>query len=403
MTRQRASIDPMNDGELDFEASTSADDTAFAPGAWCSDPDERRAYLRLAWIQGLGPRRMAQLLGYFETPSAALAAPLSQLLQIDRLGPKLADSIRTARHDDWSDKVLAECHRTQTQVIMPGDATYPRLLSELSDPPLCLFVRGAFEPADQLSLAVVGSRHATTYGKQATETIVRGLARAGLTIVSGLARGIDAVAHRAALDVQGRTLAVLGSSLSEIYPPEHAELADEISRSGAILSETPPFLPPKPGVFPARNRLISGLSLGVLVVEAADRSGALITASHAGDQGRDLFAVPGPINARMSRGANRLIRDGAILVQDAQDIIDHLGPLVASAKLDGAREVRHPAELKLNEQEQQVLQAIGDTLTDIDEVVMRSGIAISRVLSTISVLELRGLVIRQGARNLQRR
>jgi DNA processing protein len=200
----------------------------------------------------------------------------------------------------------------------------------------------------------------------------------------------------------GRTIAFLGSSVTDIYPPEHEELANEVAQRGALISETHPFSKPKAGVFPQRNRLISGMSLGVVVVEAADRSGSLITASHAGEQGRDLFAIPGPVNSRMSRGCNRLIRDGAILVQDAQDILEHLGPLVDHAEISPDRVIHHPAELQLNPQEQQVLQAIEAIPTDLDQVIVRSGLAPSRTLSTISALEMRGIIRRTGARTVQR-
>ena len=236
-----------------------------------------------------------------------------------------------------------------------------------------------------------------------TEMLARGLSRSGLTIVSGLARGIDAVAHREALETGGRTLALLGSSVTNIYPPEHDQLAIDVAKQGAVISETHPFSKPKSGVFPQRNRLISGLSLGVIVVEAADRSGALITASHAGEQGRDLFAVPGPITSRMSRGTNKLLRDGAILVRDAQDVLDHLGPLVEAAQIAPGRSIHHPAELKLNEIEQKILQAVQVEPTDVDEIVVGTGLEVPRVLSTLSVLEMRGLIRRTSGRHFCRR
>jgi DNA processing protein len=205
------------------------------------------------------------------------------------------------------------------------------------------------------------------------------------------------------LNSGGRTIAVLGSSVSDIYPPEHRKLAERIAEQGLLLSETHPFAQPKAGVFPQRNRIISGISLAVVVVEAADRSGSLITASHAGEQGRDVFAVPGPATSRTSRGCNQLIRDGAVLIQDAQDVVEHLGPVAKSFPSSSGLEVKTPAELQLNDVEQAVLGAIESLPTDIDAVIARCGLPVPRVLSTLSVLELRGFILRSGGRSVARR
>jgi DNA processing protein len=319
------------------------------------------------------------------------------------VGPKLSTLIRDASQDSLAERVQRHCLESRTTILLPGDSAFPRLLTELPNPPVLLFMRGSFSAADQLSIAMVGTRHCTSYGKTMAERLAKGLVRVGITIVSGLARGIDAIAHRAALEAGGRTIAVLGSSVTDIYPPEHKLLSEDIVLNGALVSETHPFAKPKAGVFPQRNRIISGLSLGVIVVEAADRSGSLITARHAGEQGRDLFAVPGQATARMSRGCNQLIRDGAILVQDAEDVIEHLGPLVERAKVNEDQVVHHPAELQLNEIEQAVLQAIEENPTDIDLIIVRSKMPLPRVLSTLSVLEMRGLIHRPSGRTVARR
>lgn len=364
---------------------------------------QQRDYLRLAFTPGVGPQLFQNLVEYFETPSEVLAAKRSQLHEVERIGPKLAEAIHFSSKDDLVDRIWEDCLTNEVRILFPDDQEFPRLLREIPSPPLYLFIRGDIKPVDQLSIAIVGTRHATSYGRMVTEGLSRSLARSGLTIISGLARGIDSIAHRSAMEIEGgRTIAFLGSSVTDIYPPEHEELALQVSQRGALISETHPFSKPKAGVFPQRNRLISGMSLGVVVVEAADRSGSLITASHAGEQGRDLFAIPGPVNSRMSRGCNQLIRDGAILVQDAQDILDHLGPLVDHAEISPDRVIHHPAELQLNPQEQQVLQAIEDIPTDLDQVIVRSGLAPSRTLSTISALEMRGIIRRTGARSVQR-
>ncbi|MEX2559999.1 MAG: DNA-processing protein DprA, partial [Pirellulales bacterium] len=278
--------------------------------------------------------------------------------------------------------------------VPQSDGEYPRLLREIHDPPAVLYVKGRIAPADALAVAIVGSRHGTHYGIAQAERLASSLAHAGLTIVSGLARGIDAAAHRGALAAGGRTLAVLGSGILNVYPPEHQPLAVEVINSGALISEMPVHSAPSSASFPQRNRLISGLSLGVIVVEASDRSGALITARHAMEQGREVFAVPGRVDSRLSHGCHRLIRDGAKLVETADDVLEELGPLVEAAERTDGRAIHHPAELLLNPLEQQVLDAIRVDPTPIDEVISTSRLAAPQVLATISVLEMRRLVRR---------
>lgn len=364
--------------------------------------EQRDSYTRLALVPGVGPRTIAALIAHFGSPAEVLQATLSQLNQVSRIGPKMASLIRDAKSSDLCDRVLEHCEQQNVHLLLPGDSNFPKWLMELRDPPPLLFLKGSLLEEDSIAIAMVGTRHCTYYGKTMAERISKSLARKGITIVSGLARGIDAVCHRSALDVGGRTIAVLGSSVTEIYPPEHTQLALDVTQQGALISETHPFAKPKAGVFPQRNRIISGLSLGVVVVEAADRSGSLITARHAGDQGRDVFAVPGPVTSRTSRGCNQLIRDGAILVQDADEIIDHLGPLSVNVRSKEGNIVSHPAELQLNEIEQKVLQCIDAQPTDIDTVVHRTQLPVPRVLSTVSVLEMKGLVRRPSGRTVCR-
>jgi DNA processing protein len=405
-------LEPSLDGYDEVQDESSPDDSrrdediddvdCYSPIRSIPEHD-RDAFFRLALIAGVGPKLIAKLISHFGSAEAVLNATLSQLGSVPRIGPKLSMCIRDGSQSDLADRVTEHCRAHGVNILLAGDAGYPRLVSELADPPIVLFVRGEFTQADQLSIAMVGTRHCTNYGRTMAERISKGLARFGITIVSGLARGVDAVCHRGALDVGGRTIAVLGSSVTDIYPPEHTELANEIVKHGVLISETHPFSKPKAGVFPQRNRIISGLSLGVIVVEAAEKSGSLITARHAGDQGRDLFAVPGPANSRMSRGCNLLIRDGAILIQDPEDVIEHLGPLVDKADLGKGTVVHHPIELQLNEIEQAVLQAVECTPTDIDQVIVTSGLPVPRVLSTLSVLEMRGLIKRLTGRSVVRR
>jgi len=352
------------------------------------------AALRLSLVPGVGPRLRRALLERFGSAAAVFAAAPSELRAVERVGPKLADKILRAEERIDVEAEVARCREHDVAIVPEAADDYPRPLREIHDPPGVLFVRGQLKPEDSLAIGMVGTRHATPYGLRQAERLAGSLARAGLTIVSGLARGIDAACHRGAIEAGGRTLAVLGSGVLNIYPPEHKQLAAEVAQQGAVISESPPTFEPLAGSFPQRNRLISGLSLGVLVIEAGERSGALITARHAMEQGRDVFAMPGSVESRASRGCHRLIRDGARLVESADDVLEELGPLVEPAPRDDGPAVHHPAELQLNEIEQQVLAAIDGEPTPIDQVVARSGLAVPRVLSTLSVLEMRHLVRR---------
>lgn len=363
---------------------------------------ERRAAIALALVPGVGPRLTGLLMAHFGSALRVLEARRSELMEVERVGPKVAEAIVAARGSDLAWRVIDHCHQQRVTILLPGDRHYPAPLRNLPDPPPLLFQRGQVTAADGLAIAIVGTRHPTHYGLTMAKRLAVELVHAGFTIVSGLARGIDAQAHRAALEAGGRTIAFLGSSVTEIYPPEHLELAEEVERRGALISETHPFSMPRAGVFPQRNRLISGQSLGVVVVEAAERSGALITASHAGEQGRDVFAVPGPVTSRASQGPLQLLRDGAILVRSAQDIIEHLGPLAKPTPTPCGKTMRHPKELQLNEQESRVLQAVETSPTDIDQIIERTRLEVPRVLATLSVLEMRGLVRRSGGRQFLR-
>jgi DNA processing protein len=356
--------------------------------------DSLEATLRLALIPGVGPMTRKALLAHFGSSAAVLAAAPGELRRVDGVGHKLTRAIIEAGESVDVAGEVALCREHNVAIVTDTDPQYPRLLKEIHNPPAVLFVRGELKPDDALAIAIVGTRHATTYGRLQAERLANGLARAGLTIVSGLARGIDAAAHRGALTAGGRTVALLGGGVLNIYPPEHRELAEEICGHGALVSENPPRYQPKSGMFPQRNRLITGFSLGVIVVEAAERSGALISAQHAMEQGREVFAVPGRVDSRVSRGCHRLLRDGAKLVESVDDVLEELGPLVEAAPRANGQVIHHPAELQLNEIERQVLEAITSDATSIDAVVAASGLPVYRVLSTISVLEMRRVVRR---------
>lgn len=361
------------------------------------------ASLRLSLVPGVGPLTRQALLERFGSAEAVFAAAPSQLRAVAGVGTTLARKILAAHEEIDAERELRLCQEQGVTIVADTDPAYPRLLQEVHSPPAFLFVHGELKPEDALAVAIVGTRHASSYGRQQAERLAAGLARAGLTIVSGLARGIDAVAHRAAIQAGGRTLAVLGSGVLNIYPPEHKGLAEEIRGHGALLSENPPLCEPVAGAFPQRNRLISGLSLGVIVIEAAERSGALITARHAMEQGREVFAVPGRVDSRTSRGCHRLIRDGAKLVECVEDVLEEFGPLVEAAPRPDGTVMHHPAELKLNELELQVLNAIPSDPINIDRVVESCGLPVQRVLATISVLEMRSLIRRVSGSSVMRR
>jgi DNA processing protein len=350
--------------------------------------------VRLCLARGVGPRLRQLLLERFGNARAVLAAAPSDLREVPGIGAKISRAIDEARSGAEALHLIEECRRREIELLLPRDERYPRLLTEIPDPPGVLFVRGQILPRDGLAIAIVGTRHATHYGLTQAERLASGLARAGYTIVSGLARGIDAAAHRGALAAGGRTIAVLGSGVLNVYPPEHAELAAAVIENGALVSESAPHSAPFSGAFPQRNRIVSGLSLGVIVVEAPPSSGALSTAKHAREQGREVFAVPGRVDSRVSRGCHALIRDGARLVETIDDVLEELGPLVEATPTATGQAIRHPAELSLNEIEQQVLAGVSADPTSIDQVIVASRLPPPQVLATLSVLEMRRLVRR---------
>ncbi len=359
-------------------------------------------------VNGIGPRIYGDLVGHFGSALQVLDASPAELRSIQGVGQKLMQAIVNANETIDVAPVLQQCAQNNIRVIDRADENYPQLLTKIHDPPGVLFCRGDFQPVDQLSIAIVGTRHSTNYGDRVAANLARGLSMAGLTIVSGMARGIDAAAHKAALESGGRTIAVLGGGVMNIYPPEHKSLADSIAENGVVISEALPTQAPRSGCFPRRNRIVTGMSLGVIVVEAGDRSGASISARLAAEQGRDVFAVPGRIDSRMSRGCHKLIRDGATLVETVDDVLDQLGPLIEPLKLnstlpDGEQTtVRHPAELKLSEQERNVLNCIETEPTEFDAIVEKTQLPPARILATISVLEIRRLIRRISSTSFAR-
>jgi DNA processing protein len=364
--------------------------------------DELVDNVRLSLVSGVGPLLRKALLERFGTAAAVLGAHQDELQRVDGIGPKIAARIVVATDEIDAEIELRLAAEHGIDVLTEADEAYPRPLRQIHDPPGVLFRRGQPQPQDELAVAIVGTRHATRYGLAQAERLAGNLARTGFTVVSGLARGIDAAAHRGAMAAGGRTIAVLASGLLEIYPPEHDRLAAEVTASGYLLSESPPRMIPLSGAFPQRNRIISGLCVGTIVVEAPDRSGALITARHAYEQGREVFAVPGPVDSRMSRGCHALIKDGAKLIESIDDVLDELGPLADNIEREDGTRMQHPAELALNDIEQQVLSAIDSSPISIDDVAAACGLAVHRVLSTVSVLEMRRLLRRTSGTQVVR-
>jgi DNA processing protein len=366
--------------------------------------DTLRAHLCLALVEGIGPLVMARLIDQFESAAQVLQSSPSELQGVPGIGPKLAQRIASARDRNDVEQQLALVREHDLGILLSTDAKYPRLLLEIHDPPIVLFTRGHLHPSDSIAVAIVGTRHASRYGLEQAKQLAGSLARMGITVVSGMARGIDSAAHRGALEAGGRTVAVLAGGVLTPYPPENARLAEKIAAQGCVLSESAPSREPLRGLFPQRNRIISGLSLGTIVVEAPQKSGALITARLAMEQGREVLAVPGPIDSRVSQGPHQLLRDGAKLVASVDDVLEELGPIVetASGNHDTSRTIHTPAELMLNHVEKRVLQAIEPTGSLVDEVVADCGLPVHRVLSTISVLEMRHLVRRLGGNRLAR-
>ncbi len=352
--------------------------------------------LRLALVPGVGPLVGKALLDHFGSATGVLDASRSRLLAVDGVGAKLAALLAAARDSRDAEREAALCQAQGVTIIARGEPAYPAPLERIPDPPGLIYVKGELTPRDELAISVVGSRRSSPYGLRVAERLGGSLARTGFTVVSGLARGIDAAAHRGALAAGGRTIAVLANGLDSVYPPEHADLAQEIARSGALLSESPMTRKPLAAFFTQRNRIISGLALGVLVIEATPRSGSLSTARHAVEQNREVFAVPGPIDSITSRGCHRLLKDGALLVETVEDVLEGLGPLVAEIKAaPDSPPIRRPAELALSDIERDVLLRLSDTAVGVDEIITLTGLTAGQALATLSILELKRLIERR--------
>jgi DNA processing protein len=360
------------------------------------------AYLLLNAADGIGPRRVRSLLARFGTPEAVFAASAAELSGVDGIGEKSAAALLSAAETFSPEEERARAADCGARILTPADAEYPAPLREIPTPPLALYVRGTLSESDANSIAVVGTRTPSHYGVSQADRIAFQLARSGLTVVSGCARGIDTAAHRGALKAGGRTVAFIGAALDCFYPPENRALADEIAASGAVVSEFRFGVGPAPSTFPNRNRLIAGLALGTLVIEAGERSGSLQTARHALDQGRTVMALPGRVDVDTARGPNSLIREGAVLVRDARDVLEEfsfvlpdLAPKAAASALDPRR------ALDVSEDEKKVLAALWkERELPVDEVIRATGIPAAKLLPLVLRLEMKKLVRMRPARRI---
>jgi len=352
--------------------------------------DDERDLIALHLVTGIGPRLTSTLLSRFGSASAVLRASAQELSQVPYLGSKAEALTRALANPN----VAKECeqivkHGVHLRVL--GRPDYPANLATIDDVPHLLFVRGTIEKRDEKAIAIVGSRACTSYGKRWAERIGEDLARAGWTIVSGLARGIDACAHRGALKAKGRTLAVLAGGLSKIYPPEHYELANEVAGSGALISESCMLMEPMATLFPARNRIISGLSRAVVVIEAAEKSGALISARLAAEQGREVFAIPGPVDSAASAGTLQLLRKGVKLVRHADDILEDLQELPSLVEDETPTEATLP--LGLDSLQQSIWEALAERRM-VDDLTAQLNLPISELTRHLMMLEFKKVVRR---------
>jgi len=349
------------------------------------------ACIALNMLPTVGPVRLRKLLELFQEPQQILAAKRSDLRKVEGIGNEVADQI-----SNWESTVdlpaeLQRVHDFGATVITQQSTSYPRSLREIHAPPIVLYVWGELLDRDHHAVGVIGARRTTHYGTESAKKLAYQLAYSGLTVISGLARGIDTAAHQGALAAKGRTIGVIGSGLARLYPPENAALAEKIrSGNGAIVSEFSMDIEPDRQTFPMRNRIISGWSHGILVVEAGLNSGALITAAQALEQGRAVYAVPGHINAPSAMGSNRLIQQGAKLVMDASDILEDLEILLPESK--PSRETAARPLPPLSDEERRVYESIDSTETSIDDIAARSELPSSAVSSTLLQLELKRLV-----------
>lgn len=354
--------------------------------------DPRMYWVGFNMVKGIGSVRFKALLDGFGNAEAAWNASPEALVDAG-FSRKIVESFQRVRKGVSLEQIWERIQSLGVHVLTWDDEGYPRHLKEIDQPPPVLYIRGSLMPEDEWAVAIVGTRRVTSYGRQVAEEVATTLAHSGVTIVSGLARGVDSIAHQAALNAGGRTLAVLGNGVDLVYPPEHRRLADQIIEHGALVSDYALGTPPDGLNFPPRNRIISGLSMAVIIIEAGQTSGALITAEFAAEQGRDVFAVPGNINAPQSQGTNRLIRDGAQPLLSPQDVLEALN-LTMVTEHQAAR-----VALPTDPIESRLYKLLSREPMHVDEIHAQANMPIETVSATLAMMELKGMVRQVGGMN----
>jgi DNA processing protein len=354
--------------------------------------DDKKFWVGFNLIKGIGAVRMQGLVAHFGDLESAWKAAPAELAQAG-LGLKVIERVVQARESVDLEKVWDRIQKQGIQILTWQDESYPQRLKEIDQPPPVLYIRGEYLPDDLFAVGIVGTRRVTAYGRQITEELASFLAANGMTVISGLARGVDAIAHQTALKAGGRTIAVLGSGVDRIYPPEHRGLAERMMERGAIISDYAPGTPPEASNFPPRNRIISGLSLAVVVVEAGETSGALITAEFAAEQGREVFAVPGSILAPQSKGTNKLIQNGALPLLSVNDLMQALD-ITRVGEQKAARKIM-PADAI----EAKLLTVLTNEPLHVDEIRSQSELPIEKVSAALVLMELKGMVRQVGGMN----
>lgn len=351
--------------------------------------NDRYYWVGLGLVKGIGTVRTKALIDHFGSAKTAWCASKQELID-SGLNQRIAENLNKTRSEGHLEATWERIEKGNIQVLTLEDEGYPKRLKEINNKPAVLYVLGELTPEDDFAIGIVGTRRVTSYGRQVAMEVSSYLARNGLTVISGMARGVDGMAHKSCLEAGGRTIAVLGTGVDVVYPPEHRKLAEKIIENGALVSDYAPSTPPEATNFPPRNRLISGLSKAVVVVEAGHKSGAMITAKFAADQGREVFAVPGNINAPQSRGTNQMIQDGAYPLLRPEDILSVLDLEMIEEK-KSARVV-----LPGDAVEAELYSLLTNEPQHIDEIGARSDLSIEEISSTLTIMELKGLVRQLG-------
>ncbi|MCX8026482.1 MAG: DNA-processing protein DprA [Thermodesulfovibrionales bacterium] len=361
--------------------------------------DEDYYFIALTLVKDVGNITAKKLLAVYKNPKTIFEVSEDELSNIEDVGERRANAIKTFSEWKKIDDIIKAIQSKGAWILKITDNRYPKSLREIDDSPIILYCLGEYKKEDNIAIAIVGSRRMSEYGRRVASQISRELSSIGVTIVSGFARGIDTVAHRSALDAGGRSIAILGSGIDIIYPTENRLLFDKIKNSGCIMTEFTPNTPPDKFNFPKRNRIISGLSLGVLVVEAAMGSGSLITAHYATEQNKEVFAVPGNITNTLSQGTNALIKKGAKLVQKTEDIIEELIP-----QLKGLIKETETSKnkLEITDKEDAILKVLKEEPTHIDDIVRQSGYSIEEALTILLELELKGIIMQKEGKRFLR-